>query len=36
MSDETREPTDEQLLAIGASGREGALDDFDPEEGDAQ
>lgn len=36
MSDETREPTDEQLLAIETSGREGAPDDFDPEEDGAE
>lgn len=35
MSDEaTREPTDEQLLAIEAAQREGAPDGFEPEEGD--
>lgn len=36
MSDETREPTDEQLLAIEAAPHEGAPDGFDPEEGDAE
>ncbi len=34
MSDGTREPIDEQLLAIEAARCEGAPDDFDPEGGD--
>lgn len=37
MSDgATREPTDEQLLAIEAARHEGAPDDFDPQDGDAR
>lgn len=36
MSDGTREPTDEQLLAIEAAAREGAPDGFDPEGGEGE
>lgn len=35
MSDETREPTAEDLAAI-EEGPEGAPDDFEPEGGDAE
>lgn len=35
-AEEGCEPTDEQLLAIEAAHCEGAPDDFDPEDGDAQ
>lgn len=34
MSDETREPSAEELAAL-ETGAEGAPDDFDPEDGEA-